>query len=99
MMDTEDLRKRISETFGDKFILRLAYMTLWWLHSWINAFSEPLKKVLPMQVWFIGTDRNPFRLKFRKRPLGYWVAHVVGPIVLLFILSALGKVSTYLLGG
>ena len=92
-MTPEELRKEISLTFRGRDWERVGYLTLWWIHGLTNAFSEPLKKVLPWEVWFIGTDRNPLRLKLRKRPVGYWFAKIVTIFVLLFGFGFLGEIS------
>jgi len=98
-MNPEQLRKLIAESFDGRDGARLGYLTLWWLHAFVNVFSGRLKKVLPFPMWFIGTDSHPFKLKFRKRPAGYWAAHVFAPIVLLFLFGALGEISRRIITG
>jgi len=92
-MNPEQLRKLISESFEGRDGARLGYLTLWWLDAFVNVFSERLKKLLPFPMWGIGTDSHPFKLKFRKRPAGYWAAHVLAPIAILFLFGALGEIS------
>jgi len=92
-MAPEQLRDAISETFRGKDGARVLFTLLALIHSLVNVASERLRPLLPWEVWFIGNDRNPFRLRFRKRPLGYFLAKLVTFVFLLFVLAFLGEVS------
>ena len=47
-------------------------------HWWINLFVEPMKRWLPWEVWFWRPDNNHGLFHLDKKPLGYWLGHVVG---------------------
>jgi len=96
-MNPEQLRSAISDTFDGRDFARMKYLTLWWLHGFINVFTERLRPLLPWEVTLPGTHRLPFRIVMRRRPLGYWVAHWVGVPAVLLLLALLGNLSAFVL--
>ncbi|HHS83548.1 MAG TPA: hypothetical protein ENK38_01285 [Gammaproteobacteria bacterium] len=81
-VNPEQLRAAISDAFHGHDWLRLGYLTLWWLHALTNVASERLRPLLPWEVPFFVLDRNPYRFKWKRRPVGYWVAKLVTLAVL-----------------
>lgn len=91
--EREALRKGVFNVFEGHDAARLWFLTLLWLHGWVNVFSEALKKVFPWEVTLFGLKRTPYRLAKMRRPVGYWLAKPVSVIVLLFLFGALGELS------
>lgn len=92
-MNPEEIRDAVSETFDGRDAARLWFLTLLWLHGWVNVFSDALKKVFPWEVTLVGLKRTPYRLETMRRPVGYWLAKPVSVVVLLFLFGALGELS------
>lgn len=58
-------------------------------HAYFDIFVEMLKGPLPWPVSFFRPDNKDGFFALRKKPLAYWVGHVIGYIVLALIWAIL----------
>lgn len=60
--------------------------------AFIDLFAEPLKVLLPWPIAFWRPDNNAGWL-WTEKPIGYWLAHLIGVPVLLLALWLLGTLA------
>ena len=52
-------------------------------HRYFNFFVEPMKRWFPTPVYFWRPDNKDSWWAWREKPLGYWLGHVVGYLVII----------------
>ena len=54
-------------------------------HRYFNFFVTPMKRWFPQPVTFYRPDNKEGWFAKREKPLGYWLGHVVGYLVIIVV--------------
>jgi len=63
-------------------------------HRYFDFFVEPMKRWFPRQVVFWRPDNREGLFTKRSKPLGYWLGHVAGYLLILCVVGLILYFST-----